>query len=77
MIFDTDTPLDVIVALRPDVLIKGADYSEDEVVGAAEVKATGGRVVLAQLEAGYSTTDTVNKIQATTGGHPASEKDKK
>ena len=77
VIFDTDTPLDVIVALRPDVLIKGADYSEDKVVGAAEVKATGGRVVLAQLEAGYSTTGTVNKIQATTRGHPTLEKDKK
>ncbi len=77
VIFDTDTPLDVVVALRPDVLIKGADYSEDEVVGAAEVRATGGRIVLAKIEAGYSTTGTVNKIHAAKGGHPGSEKGKK
>lgn len=76
LIFDTDTPLDVIVALRPDVLIKGADYSEDEVIGAAEVKATGGRVVLAKLEAGYSTTGTVNKIHATVGGTPVQKRAK-
>lgn len=76
VIFDTDTPLDVIVALRPDVLIKGADYSEDEVIGAAEVKATGGRVVLAKLEAGYSTTGTVNKIHATVGGTPVQKRAK-
>ncbi|MDX2233145.1 MAG: D-glycero-beta-D-manno-heptose-7-phosphate kinase [Hyphomonadaceae bacterium] len=54
--FGDDTPLALIEALQPDVLIKGADYREDEVVGAAEVKARGGRVVLAALIEGESTT---------------------
>jgi D-beta-D-heptose 7-phosphate kinase/D-beta-D-heptose 1-phosphate adenosyltransferase len=55
-IFDEDTPLALLEALRPDVLVKGADYKEDEVVGADLVKAAGGRVLLATLVPGRSTT---------------------
>jgi D-beta-D-heptose 7-phosphate kinase/D-beta-D-heptose 1-phosphate adenosyltransferase len=55
-IFDEDTPLELLEALLPDVLVKGADYREDEVVGADLVKAAGGRVLLAKLEPGRSTT---------------------
>lgn len=56
VVFDEDTPLALIEALQPDVLIKGADYTEDQVVGGDIVKARGGRVLLARLEAGHSTT---------------------
>lgn len=63
VIFDEDTPLRIIEALEPDVLIKGADYTEDKVVGAPFVKARGGRVVLINLVDGFSTTNTVKKLQ--------------
>lgn len=55
VIFDEDTPLELITALKPDMLVKGADYTEDRVVGGDVVRARGGRVVLARLEAGHST----------------------
>ncbi len=63
VIFDEDTPLDLIKALQPDILIKGADYTEDKVVGAEIVRARGGRVVLAELEAGQSTSKLVAKAE--------------
>jgi len=50
--FDDDTPIDLIRRLKPDVLVKGGDYTKDAVVGAAEVEATGGRVVLVDLVLG-------------------------
>jgi len=56
ILFEEDTPLAIIEALQPDVLVKGADYTEDQVVGGHIVKARGGRVVLAQLMEGHSTT---------------------
>ena len=56
VLFDEDTPLDLITALQPDLLVKGADYSEETVVGADVVKAHGGRVMLARLVPGQSTT---------------------
>ena len=62
VIFGEDTPLALIEALRPDVLVKGADYSVEEVVGAPEVQAYGGEVVLADLEAGHSTTATITRL---------------
>ncbi|TQV76383.1 D-glycero-beta-D-manno-heptose-7-phosphate kinase [Denitrobaculum tricleocarpae] len=62
VVFGEDTPLELIEALRPDVLVKGADYAADEVVGAKEVQAYGGQLVLAQLEAGHSTTATLNRL---------------
>jgi D-beta-D-heptose 7-phosphate kinase/D-beta-D-heptose 1-phosphate adenosyltransferase len=56
VLFGEDTPLEVIAALQPDVLIKGADYAEEQIVGADIVKARGGRIVRAELVAGQSTT---------------------
>jgi D-beta-D-heptose 7-phosphate kinase/D-beta-D-heptose 1-phosphate adenosyltransferase len=56
VVFDEDTPLDLIQAIRPDVLVKGADYRLEEVVGGDFVRANGGRVMLAELVPGHSTT---------------------
>jgi D-beta-D-heptose 7-phosphate kinase/D-beta-D-heptose 1-phosphate adenosyltransferase len=61
--FAEDTPMRPIEALRPDVLIKGADYDEEQVVGAEFVKSYGGRVVLARLEPDASTTKTIGRIR--------------
>jgi D-beta-D-heptose 7-phosphate kinase/D-beta-D-heptose 1-phosphate adenosyltransferase len=61
VIFASDTPLELIEAIRPDVLVKGADYTLETVVGAEEVIKRGGRVVLAQIVDGYSTSDTVTR----------------
>jgi D-beta-D-heptose 7-phosphate kinase/D-beta-D-heptose 1-phosphate adenosyltransferase len=62
-IFAEDTPLELIRALRPDLLVKGADYTEEGVVGAAEVKSWGGRVLLARLAEGHSTTGTIRRMK--------------
>ncbi|MBS1084495.1 D-glycero-beta-D-manno-heptose-7-phosphate kinase [Gluconobacter kondonii] len=62
VIFDEDTPLDVIQKLKPDVLVKGADYTEDAVVGGDFVKSLGGRVALVDLVAGCSTTGIVKQM---------------
>ena len=62
VIFAEDTPLALIEALRPDVLVKGADYSLEQVVGADVVQAYGGRVVLAELSPGHSTTATIERL---------------
>ena len=59
VLFSDDTPLDLIRALQPDILVKGADYTEDKVVGADIVKARGGRVILVDLSPGQSTTKLV------------------
>ena len=56
ILFDEATPLELIQLLQPDVLIKGADYRIEDVVGADIVQARGGRVVLAELMPGQSTT---------------------
>jgi D-beta-D-heptose 7-phosphate kinase/D-beta-D-heptose 1-phosphate adenosyltransferase len=61
--FDEDTPYELISALVPDVLIKGADYTVDAVVGADVVRAAGGRVVLAELVPGQSTTGIIAKMR--------------
>jgi D-beta-D-heptose 7-phosphate kinase/D-beta-D-heptose 1-phosphate adenosyltransferase len=63
VIFDEDTPLELIKALRPAVLVKGADYTIDQVVGAKEVKSWGGTVVLADLITGQSTTSTISRMK--------------
>lgn len=63
VIFDQDTPLDIIRKLEPDVLVKGGDYTEATVVGATEVKARGGRVVIVPLTPGQSTTAIVEKLR--------------
>jgi D-beta-D-heptose 7-phosphate kinase/D-beta-D-heptose 1-phosphate adenosyltransferase len=61
--FEEDTPLSLISALVPDVLVKGADYRVDQVVGAELVHAAGGRVVLAELVAGQSTTGIIERMK--------------
>ena len=60
--FEADTPLDLITAVEPDVLVKGGDYTLDQIVGAKEVMAAGGRVVINPIVAGYSTTGLIGKI---------------
>ncbi len=62
VLFDEDTPLKLIEAIRPDVLVKGADYAIEAVVGAEFVKANGGRVVLAELVPGQSTTGVIQRM---------------
>ena len=64
VLFDEDTPLALITALAPDVLCKGADYALEAIVGADVVTARGGRVVRIPLEAGYSTTELLNKVRS-------------
>jgi len=63
VLFDEATPLRLIEALRPDVLAKGADYREEDVVGAAEVKSWGGRVVLVPLVEDRSTSGIIRRMQ--------------
>ena len=63
VLFDEDTPIELIRALRPDVLVKGADYTIDQVVGADLVQSWGGRVLLVELAAGYSTTGTIRRMK--------------
>jgi D-beta-D-heptose 7-phosphate kinase/D-beta-D-heptose 1-phosphate adenosyltransferase len=62
VIFHEDDPLALIDALRPDVLVKGADYSLDEVVGAEEVQSWGGKVILADILSGHSTSETIRRF---------------
>lgn len=64
-IFDEDTPHDIIAALQPDILVKGADWAEDAIVGRDIVEARGGRVVRVKVEQGHSTTAIVSRIRAT------------
>lgn len=62
-IFDEDTPADIIEAVQPDVLVKGADWAEDAIVGRATVEARGGRVVRVPVEQGWSTSSIVERIR--------------
>jgi len=63
VLFEQDTPLELIVAIEPDVLVKGGDYTEGTVVGAPQVKARGGNVVIVPLTPGQSTTAIVEKLR--------------
>ncbi len=63
VLFDTDTPADLIAALQPDVLVKGSDYAPDEIVGADVVTARGGRVVRFPIQGGFSTTGMIARIR--------------
>ena len=63
VIFDEETPWDLIAAIQPDVLVKGADWAEDAIVGRDIVEARGGRVVRVALEAGHSTSAIIAKIR--------------
>ncbi len=64
VLFDEDTPYELIKTVRPDVLVKGADYKPEEIVGYDIVKAKGGRVVTIDLLPGYSTTAIEKKMRA-------------
>jgi D-beta-D-heptose 7-phosphate kinase/D-beta-D-heptose 1-phosphate adenosyltransferase len=66
-IFDEDTPYEIIRALQPDVLVKGADWAHDAIVGRDIVEARGGTVVRIPVEHGHSTTDVVERIKAAGG----------
>ena len=62
-VFDDDTPADIIRRVQPDVLVKGADWPADQIVGRDTVEARGGRVVLEPVEQGYSTSAIVERIK--------------
>jgi D-beta-D-heptose 7-phosphate kinase/D-beta-D-heptose 1-phosphate adenosyltransferase len=62
VIFSDDEPLELIERLAPDVLVKGADYRPDEVVGADYVTARGGKLMLAPIVPGHSTSGTVQRV---------------
>ena len=64
VIFDEETPLEVVSALRPDVLVKGADWAADAIVGRDVVERHGGRVVRIPLVPGYSTSSILDKVRA-------------
>lgn len=64
ILFDEDTPLQLIDAIRPDVIVKGSDYSEDQVVGGKEVKSWGGKVALIDIVPGRSTSNIIEKLGA-------------
>ena len=64
VVFDEDTPHAIISALHPDVLVKGADWGENAVVGRDVVEARGGKVVRVELSPGYSTSSILAKIRA-------------
>jgi len=63
IIFEEDTPLDLIVNLQPDVMVKGGDYTIEQIVGAKETIANGGKVIINKIVEGFSTTGIVEKIK--------------
>jgi D-beta-D-heptose 7-phosphate kinase/D-beta-D-heptose 1-phosphate adenosyltransferase len=63
IIFDEDTPHELIKAIMPDVLVKGGDYTLDQIVGAKEVIAAGGKVIINPILEGFSTTKILQKIK--------------
>ena len=65
VVFDEETPAEIIRAVQPDVLVKGADWAPDKIVGRDTVEAHGGKVVLMPVEQGWSTTSIVEKVRRT------------
>jgi rfaE bifunctional protein nucleotidyltransferase chain/domain len=65
VIFDSETPQELIASLLPDILVKGADWGANEIVGRAEVEAAGGRVVSIPMQPGYSTTGILKQVRNT------------
>jgi rfaE bifunctional protein nucleotidyltransferase chain/domain len=63
VMFDEDTPHAIIAAIQPDILVKGADWAEDAIVGRDIVEARGGRVVRMPIEPGYSTSGIIEKAR--------------
>ena len=66
-VFGEDTPAEIIRAIQPDVLVKGADWAADQIVGRETVEARGGKVVRIAVEEGHSTTALLDRIRARTG----------
>jgi D-beta-D-heptose 7-phosphate kinase/D-beta-D-heptose 1-phosphate adenosyltransferase len=64
VIFPEDTPAGIIRAIQPDILVKGADWAEDAIVGRDTVEAAGGRVIRVPIEQGFSTTEIIRKVRA-------------
>ena len=64
IIFEEDTPLNLIQSILPDVLVKGGDYTVEQIVGSKEVITNGGRVVINPIVQGFSTTSIISKIKA-------------
>ncbi len=62
VIFEEDTPLNLITSILPDVLVKGGDYTVDQIAGAKEVIANGGKIVITPILDGFSTTAIINAI---------------
>ncbi len=67
VVFDEETPAEIIAAVQPDVLVKGADWAVDRIVGRDTVEARGGRVVRMQVEEGWSTTSLIEKVSGGLG----------
>jgi len=67
VIFDEDTPAEIIQALQPDVLVKGTDWPADQIVGRDTVEARNGRVVRVPIEQGYSTTGIIERVRLVGG----------
>jgi D-beta-D-heptose 7-phosphate kinase/D-beta-D-heptose 1-phosphate adenosyltransferase len=63
VLFDEDTPLELVMSLKPDVIVKGGDYTVDTIVGAREVKGWGGEAVVIPLTPGQSTTSIIEKLR--------------
>ena len=63
-VFDDDTPADIIARVQPDILVKGADWPADQIVGRDTVEARGGRVILEPVETGYSTTRLIERARS-------------
>lgn len=68
VVFDEDTPLNLITAIMPDVIVKGGDYTVEQIVGAKEVMANGGRVVINPIVEGFSTTGLIELIKQQSAG---------
>jgi D-glycero-beta-D-manno-heptose 1-phosphate adenylyltransferase len=64
VIFEEDTPLNLITTLQPDVLVKGGDYTLEQIVGAKEVMAAGGKVIINPIVEGFSTTGIIKKMNS-------------
>jgi D-beta-D-heptose 7-phosphate kinase/D-beta-D-heptose 1-phosphate adenosyltransferase len=64
VIFEEDTPLNLINTLKPDVLVKGGDYTLEQIVGAKEVMAAGGKVIINPIVEGFSTTGIIQKMKS-------------
>jgi D-beta-D-heptose 7-phosphate kinase/D-beta-D-heptose 1-phosphate adenosyltransferase len=64
ILFDEDTPIKLIKAVKPNVIAKGSDYTADQVVGGKEVKSWGGEIALIDLVEGRSTTNLIKKMHA-------------